>query len=122
MLVVWRRSTLARTEEVVLSVDARAHLNTLVGQTIHTIGQGRPNRILAVDGGEVVVATDQSPSGQRVAIAEVQAAIDMLKPTGDLLVDKKIVGYRSALIGAVLATLPGAVVSTRPRRVRLDRP
>ncbi len=122
MLVVWRRSTLARTEEVVLSVDARAHLNTLVGQTIHTIGQGRPNRILAVDGGEVVTATDQSPSGQRVAIAEVQAAVDMLERTGDLLIDKKIVGYRSAFIGAVLAALPGAVVSTRPRRVRLDRP
>ncbi len=121
MRVVWRRSTLARTEEIVLSVDARAHLNTLVGKTIHTIGQGQQNRILAVDG-EVVVATDQSPSGQRVAIAEVQAALDRLKRTGDLLIDKKIVGYRSALIGAVLATLPGAVGSTRPRRVRLDRP
>ncbi|MGH3266058.1 MAG: hypothetical protein ACRDNS_29155 [Trebonia sp.] len=102
-------------------MDARAHLNTLVGKSIHTIGQGRPNRILAVDGGEVLVATDQSPNGQRVAIAKVQAAMDMLERTGDLLIDKKLVGYRSAFIGAVLATLPGAVVSTRPRRVRLDR-
>lgn len=31
-------------------MDARAHLQTLVGQTIHTIGQGRPNRILEVSG------------------------------------------------------------------------
>jgi len=101
--------------------DARAHLNSLVGTTIHTVGQDRPNRILALDGADVVVATGHSPNGQRVAIAEVQAAIDMLERTGDLLLDKRNVGYRSAFIGAVLATLPGAVVSTRPRRVRLQR-
>jgi|ERR1035438_4582140 hypothetical protein len=102
-------------------MDARAHLNTLMGKSIHTIGQSRPNRIVTLDGADVVVATTQSPNGQRIAIAEVQAAIDMLERTGDLLIDKKIAGYRSAFIGAVLATLPGAVVATRPRRVRLER-
>lgn len=102
-------------------MDARSHLTTLVGTTIHTIGQGRPNRIVAVDGAEVVVATDRSPRGQRVAIAEVQAAMDTLERTGDLLIDKRVIGYRSAFIAGVLATLPGAVASTRPRRVRLDR-
>ena len=122
MLLVWRRSALAVPDQLGLTVDARAHLNTLVGKTIHTIGQGRPNRIVAIDGAGVVVATLQSPNGQRIAIAEVQAAMDMLERTRDLLIDKKIVGYRSAFIGAVLATLPGAVVSTRPRRVRLERP
>lgn len=121
MLVVWRWSTITGAEEVVLAMDARAHLNTLVGKTIHTVAQGRPNRIVAIDGAQVVVATTQSPNGQRIAIAEVQAAMDMLERTGDLLIDKKIVGYRSAFIGAVLATLPGAIVSTRPRRVRLER-
>ena len=80
-------------------MNALVRLNALVGKTIHTIGQGRPNRIVAVDG-------TQSPNGQRIAIAEVQAAMDMLERTGDLLIDKKIVGYRSAFIGAVLATLP----------------
>ena len=103
-------------------MDARAYLNTLVGKTIHTIGQGRPNRIVAVEDAEVVVATNQSPNGQRIAIADLQAAMDMLERTGDLLIDKKIVGYRSAFIGAVLSTLPGAIVSTQPRRVRLERP
>ncbi len=68
------------------------------------------------------MATDESPNGQRVAIADVRAAMDMVEQTGDLLIDKKIVGYGSAFIGAVLATLPGAVVSTRPRCVRPDRP
>jgi hypothetical protein len=119
--VVWRRSARTHAEGVDLAVDARAHLNKLVGKTIHTIGQGRPNRIVAIEGPHVVVATDRSPNGQRVAIAEVQAAMDMLERTGDLLIDKEIVGYRSAFIGAVLATLPGAIVSTRPRRVRLER-
>lgn len=102
-------------------MDAKAHLRTLVGTTIHTIGHGRPNRILAIDGTDVIVATGRSPAGQRVAIAEVQAALDMLERTDDLLIDKKVVGYRSAFIGAVLGTLPGAITSTRPRRVRLER-
>lgn len=82
-------------------MDARAHLNTLVGKSIHAIGQGRPNRIVTLDGADVVVATTQSPNGQRIAIAEVHAAMDMLERAGDLLIDKKIVGYRSAFIGAV---------------------
>jgi hypothetical protein len=47
--------------------------------------------------------------------------MEMLQRTGDLLIDKKIVGYRSAFIGAALATLPGAVTSNRPLRVRLER-
>ena len=100
-------------------MDARAHLQTLVGKTIHTIGQGRPNRIVEVSGQHVIVATDKSPSGQAVPIAEVQAAIDMLERAGELRIDVKTVGYRSAFIGAVLATLPDAVVATNPRRVRL---
>jgi hypothetical protein len=57
-----------------------------------------------------------------VPIAQVQAAIDMLERTGELRSDVKTVGYRSAFIGAVLATLPDAVVATKPRRVRLVRP
>ena len=96
-------------------------MTALVGKTIHTIGQGRPNRIVAVDGADVVVATTQSPSGQRIAIAEVQAAMDMLELTGDRLIDKKLVGYRSAFIGAVPATLPGASCPLGRRRVRLER-
>ena len=101
-------------------MDARAHLRTLLGRTISTIGQRQPNRIVEIDRNDVIVATQRSPAGQRIPIADVQAAMDMLETTGDLIIDKKVVGYRSAFIGAVLATLPGARVSTRPRRVRLD--
>jgi hypothetical protein len=40
-------------------MDARAHLSTLVGKSIHAIGQSRPNRIVTLDGADVVVATTQ---------------------------------------------------------------
>jgi hypothetical protein len=103
-------------------MDASAHLRTLVGTTIQTIGPSRrPNRIVAVDGEHVIVGTLNTPAGKCVPIGDVQAAMEMLQRTGDLLIDKKIVGYRSAFIGAALATLPGAVTSNRPLRVRLER-
>jgi len=58
----------------------------------------------------------ESPGcGQRIRIAEVRPAMDMLNRTGDPLIDRKIVGCRSAFIEAVLATFPGVLVSTRPR-------
>lgn len=104
MLVVSGRSALARAYEVDLAMDARAHLNTLVGKSIHTIGQGRPNRIVTLDGADVVVATTQSPNGKRSQLPRSRRRWTC--SSGDLLIDKKIVGYRSALIGAVLAMLP----------------
>jgi hypothetical protein len=42
-------------------MDARKHLEALVGRTIHTIGRDRPNRILRIEGPDVVVSTDESP-------------------------------------------------------------
>lgn len=102
-------------------MDARAHPAGLVGKTIHTIGQEKPNRILAIGGTDVIVATDKSLAGQPVPIAEIQTAIEILERDSDVRLDVKTVGYRSAFIGAVLATLPEAIVSTNPRRVRLAR-
>lgn len=100
-------------------MDARKHLTGLLGQTIYTLGQRRPNRILAIDGNDVIVATDKSRAGQPVPIEWVQDALDRLSRDRELLVSVKSVGYRSAFIGAVLGTLPGVEVLTRPRRVRL---
>ena len=62
----------------------------------------------------VIVGTDKSPTGKRVPIAEIQAAMDSLEQRGELEISVQTVGYRSAFIGAVLATVPGAIVSTRP--------
>lgn len=94
-------------------------MESLVGQTVPTIA-GRPNTILAVDGENVIVATARSPNGQPVPIAWVQQAMDMLARDGEVTIDVETVGYRSAFIGAVLATLPGAsVLPTSPPRLTL---
>lgn len=61
-----------------------------------------------------------SPKGRPVPIVEVQAAIDGLVFDGSIDITTKNVGYRSAFIGAVLMTLPGAIGRLRPARVELD--
>jgi hypothetical protein len=45
-----------------------------------------------------------------------------LVSTGEVKITPETVGYRSAFIGAVLATLPGANVTLDPLRVRLPEP
>lgn len=100
-------------------MDAKEHLRSLVGREIHTLS-GRPNRILSGTDEHVIVATSKSPEGRPVPISEIQGAIDVLERDGELQIDVATVGYRSAFIGAVLLTLPGAVGETNPRRVRLS--
>jgi hypothetical protein len=102
-------------------VNARTYLNGLVGEEIKTI-TGRPNRVLGLSGGDVVVATARSPAGQPVPIKWIQRAMDRLEQDGEITIDVETVGYRSAFIGAVLSTLPGVVMlPTSPPRIRLDR-
>jgi hypothetical protein len=100
--------------------DMGAYLRRLIGNTIPTM-TGRPNKIMSVVGDTVIVGTRRSPNGSPVSISQVQAAADQLYANGELLIDKRIVGYRSALIGAVLQTLPGARAELRPRRIVLER-
>jgi hypothetical protein len=101
-------------------IEARSHLQSLVGQEIYTLTGRRPNRILRLEGDEVIVATRKSSDGQPVPIQWVQDAIDMLERDGEVTIDVETVGYRGAFVGAVLALIPGAVVeSTSPRRVVL---
>ena len=101
-----------------MRIDARTHLESFVGQDIHTL-TGKPNRILGFDGFDVIVATQRSPQGRPVPVAWVQDAMDALLEHGELVIDVKTVGYRSAFIGAVLATLPGTETRLAPRRVIL---
>ena len=101
-------------------IDARAHLWSLVGAEIRTLTDGRPNRILRIDGDEVIVGTQRSPDGRSVPIQWLQDAVDQLESKGEISVDVETLRYRSAFIGAFLATLPGArVLPTTPRRVTL---
>jgi len=104
-------------------IDARAHLRSLVGQEIKTLTEQRPNRIIRIDGDEVIVGTAKSPEGRRVPIEWLQDAVDLLEREGEIAVDVETLGHRGAFAGAFLATLPGAVVrQTTPRRVALKRP
>lgn len=99
-------------------IDARAYLASLVGQVIPTM-TGRPNRVLRLSRDEVVVATDRSPGGQPVPIEWIQTAMDRLEELGEIEINVRSVGYRSAFVGAVLLTLPGVEGVLDPRRVRL---
>jgi hypothetical protein len=97
--------------------DARTILQALVGETIHTL-TGRPNRVLAVEGGNVRVGTSRSPSGQLVPIVWVQEALDRLAREGEVEISVESVGYRSAFIGAVLSSLEDTEASPATMRVR----
>ena len=98
--------------------DMAAFVRGLVGQTIRTMN-GSPNRVLAVGSDTALVGTTRSPDGREVDLREVQAAADRLYAYGELLIDKSIVGYRSAFVGAVLSLLPDTETEMRPRRIRL---
>jgi hypothetical protein len=49
-------------------LDARAFLGGLVGETVYTLAQRRPNQTLAVEDDRVIVATAKSPAGEPVPI------------------------------------------------------
>jgi hypothetical protein len=100
-------------------MNARDHIQRLIGTEIRT-ASGRPNRILRIEGENVIVATSKSPAGQPVPVKWVQTAMDMLESSREVRIDVATVGYRSAFIGAVLATVPGAtVLPTSPPRIAL---
>ena len=62
------------------------------------------------------------PVGHRpVPIAWLGEALDQLVRDGEIAINVETVRYRSAFVGAVLATLPGARTSLRPAIVRLTR-
>lgn len=104
------------SRERVTTIVARSHLSSLVGREIKTL-TGRANKVLRIEGNDVIVATERSPNGQPVPISWVQDALDMLQRDGEVVIDVETVGYRSAFIGAVLASLPGVATAVAPRRV-----
>jgi hypothetical protein len=100
-------------------MNAKEYLTSLVGEELRTPA-GRPNHVVAVADLDVIVGTKKAPDGRAVPIEWVQQAMDQLERDGEITIDVATVGYRSAFIGAVLSTLPGAVVvPTSPPRIRL---
>ena len=73
--------------------------------------------MLRIEGEDVIVATLKNPNGQPVPIAWVQNTFDLLERDGEVVIDVDTIGYRSAFIGAVLASLPGAKTALAPPRV-----
>jgi 5-methylcytosine-specific restriction protein A len=100
--------------------NVREHLERLVGTTIQTIS-GRPNRVVSLQESTVIVATDHSPEGEAVPLADIQAAIDRVFGGEEVRVAPYSVGYRSAFIGAVLRSMQGVEVLQRPLRARLTK-
>ena len=99
--------------------DARDLLASLVGMSISTV-TGRPNAVIGVDDINVRVGTSRSPDGEMVPLEWVQNGIDLLSATGEVEVNPSTLGHRSSFVGAVLLTLPGAVVvGYSPPRIRL---
>ena len=94
-------------------------LRRLIGVPISTI-DGSPNRVLRVTPPDVIVATTRSPAGNPVPIADVQQALDRLRSEGAVTIHPSDVGYRSAFVGAVLLTLPGAHAAGSPPVIRID--
>jgi hypothetical protein len=93
-------------------------LRSLIGEEIPTI-TGKPNTVLAVQGRIALVGTGRSPQGQSVEISEVQLGMDKLRANGSVRIAVEELGHRSAFVGAVLSTLPGARVTGSPATVFL---
>src|ERR1017187_3320780 len=105
-----------------VNAAARPLLESLVGQPISAV-TGRPNTVLRVEGDSVVAATRRSRTGQPVPIQWVQSGLEQLLETGEIEVSVPSLGHRSSFVGAVLLTLPDAVlIRTTPPRIRLNQP
>ncbi|WP_421735238.1 hypothetical protein [Cellulomonas sp.] len=101
-------------------VDVDDMLRDLIGVQLTTIS-GRPNRILGVRPPVIVVATDRSPGGSPVPIADVARALEILNSEGSVEIIPDAIGYRSAFVGAVLKQLPDTRVDgTSPPRIVHD--
>jgi hypothetical protein len=99
--------------------SVRSHLTSLIGATIPTI-TGRPNRIVGIEGDNVIVATQRSPEGEPVALTSVQAAADRVFDGEIVRIDRAVAGFRSsAFVGAVLQSMPDVEVLRNPPRAML---
>ena len=103
-------------------MDAPALVRSLAGRQIFT-ATGRPNTVLSLDGASVLVRTTRSPAGELVPVQAVQDGLDRLAEAGEVEIHPSSLGHRSSFVGAVLLTLPGAVLMrTSPPRIRLTDP
>lgn len=100
-----------------------------VGETIHTLGRGEANQIVAIDPDGILVTTQRSKErgagAQRVPAWMVVTAWKQLLPHGSLSRESLTEGLgvkRSSFVCALLSRFPGIeVASVRPIRLHLTR-
>lgn len=64
------------------------------------------------------MATESNSQGEPVSVDDVQAGLDRLASGEEVEVSAESLGYRSAFVAAVLASVPGAVVlDSRPKHL-----
>jgi hypothetical protein len=104
-------------------MDAREHLERLVGRVLRTIPRNEPNRIVRLEADRAVVATGGNPVGAPVPIAWVQQAMDRLDAEGEVSMEAlgREIGHRSGFLGAVLREVDDTEVLRNPARIRLSR-
>lgn len=102
------------------TVDARAHLLTLVDRPISGF-RGGAMTVLDVGDRTVIVRTSRAPDGTAIPVAWVQRGIDLLLREGKTPATAAALGRRSEFISAVLLTLPGAVRGPGSPSIALER-
>jgi hypothetical protein len=95
--------------------DMRLYLQSLVGQTVFTVAQLKPNTIVEVGERQVLVRTETDTNP--VSIAKLQEIADRVFAGEIVQVETR---GRSAFYVAVLVTLPGVAYALNPRRVWLE--
>ena len=101
------------------AVDARQHLASLAGQSLVSVLDGVPHRILGVSRDEVYVLSTSAPLGKPVSIAVVQAAFDRLVAGEEIRLSDPALGDDGAFVSAAMLSLPGAELLHGPARVVL---
>jgi len=102
-------------------INAKRLAESLLGRTLPTPSRGNDNTILRVEGSNAIVATDESPGGEPVALNKLQQGLDLLFTEGQVRITPETFGgyRRSSAIGAVLAALPATQVTAQPTHVGL---
>jgi hypothetical protein len=100
---------------------ARELLRSLIGEEIQTV-TGHPNMVLSVHDDMALISTNRSSDRQPIPVNEVQEGVDRLEANGSVRVNVEELGHRSAFVGAVLATLPGARFLVNPATVTTGPP
>lgn len=100
--------------------SVRDHVRSLRGQTLRTITENEPNRVVDVTDREVIIGTQKSPEGKPVDLDIVQEQADLIWDGLAVEINPESMGYRrSSAVGAILRTMPGVEVLLDGERQRL---